>query len=90
MKYLIVGLLVLTTSCSNKQPKPKEVSIPVSVACLKERPIMPVLNFDILPPAKDETEVANQVRVLWQDRQALKKHATDWDTAAAGCQVIKQ
>jgi hypothetical protein len=89
MKILITGLCLLSMSCSYLQPKPVEVRVPIAQPCLVSRPAIPFLKFDSLPRAKTDLESAEQVRVLWNDRQTLLNTLLEWQTAAAGCQVVK-
>lgn len=79
--------LLLCACTSSKQIPP--TFVPVAQECLKSRPVQPTMKFDLLPAAKNEAESAEQVRILWQDRQLLLNYYTEWDVAAAGCQVIK-
>lgn len=86
---LFIPLVLILNSCGNFIPKPVETKVPVVQSCLTKRPISPVLKFDSLPKAESQSESAAQVRILWLDRQALIAHSTEWETAAAGCQVIQ-
>lgn len=90
MKWTVLILLFGLIGCSSFDKKPIEVQVPVTLPCLSKRPVTPELKFVLLPPAKNEAEALEHVKMLWLDRQNLIIHSVDWDTAAAGCQVIKQ
>lgn len=90
MKFVSIVLIIGLVGCSSFNKKPVEVQVPVSLPCLSKRPVAPELKFPLLPSAKNEAESAEHVKILWLDTQNLIIHSIDWDTAAAGCQVIKQ
>lgn len=90
MKWALLILLIGLIGCSSHDKKPVEVQVPVSIPCLSKRPVLPELKFSLLQPAKNEAEALDHVKMLWLDRQNLIIHSVDWDTAAAGCQAIKQ
>lgn len=88
----IIGLLISTTGCNFFKPKIEApvVEVPVGMPCLSKRPTLPPMRFDWLPPAKNESESAEHVRILWLDRQSLLTHSVEWDVAASGCEVISK
>jgi ABC-type uncharacterized transport system auxiliary subunit len=88
--FLVAALAFVLCACESRQPKPQIVEVPVSVGCLENIPEKPVLLFDDLPPAENAVEEAEQVRVLWKDRQAAWLYGVKWEAAAAGCQLKEQ
>lgn len=89
MKWALAICLLALSACESV-PKEKEVSVPVLKECLSKRPVTPDMKFDLLPKAKSEAEAAEHARILWLDRQVLLTHSIEWQTAAAGCQVISK
>lgn len=89
MKYILVISLMVLVSCQSN-PKATVIDVPVSKECLSKRPVTPDMKFDLLPKAKNEVEAAEHARILWLDRQVLLTHSIEWQTAAAGCQVISK
>lgn len=88
MKLITIVLFVGLSGCGLLDRKPIEVKVPVASPCLTKRPVAPELKFPMLPPAKNEAEAMEHVKILWLDNQSLLIHSIDWDTASAGCQVI--
>lgn len=91
MRLLLIGLIIVLSGCEIFKVKPNTVTtvVPVVQPCLTHRPVTPAMRFDTLPKAKNEVESAQQVRVLWDDRQTLLNTILEWQTAASGCQVLK-
>lgn len=90
MKLLFCVLLsLLMIGCSNLRPKPEIIEVPVSVPCVKDRPVKPEYFFDKLGVPVTEAELAEQVRILWKDKEAAIAYGDLLEVATAGCQEMK-
>lgn len=86
MKMLFTAIVcLLLCGCGTQPKKPITVEVPVVIPCLKEIPKRPEMKFDSLPPPKNEAEAAEQIRVLWKDREAANQYGIEWEAAASGC-----
>lgn len=87
MKFFILTLCILLCGCPFTN---RRADIPVAVGCLSEVPARPFLVFETLPPAVTDKDAADQVRVLWKEREAAINYGLEWEAAAAGCEVIRE
>lgn len=89
MKSAAVLLMCfLLAGCPGTTPRRAEV--PVGVGCLSSVPSRPFLIFETLPAPQNDSEAADQVRVLWKEREAAINYGLQWEAAAAGCEVIRE
>jgi hypothetical protein len=89
MKSVAVLLMCfLLAGCPGTTPR--RADIPVSVGCLARVPSRPYLIFESLPAPKTDAEAADQVRVLWKEREAAINYGIQWEAAAAGCNVVRE
>lgn len=87
--FSVAFMLLLLFGCSTERPKPEVVNVPVTVPCVKDRPVKPQYYFEQLPPAKTEVESAEQVRILWKDKEAAVNYGNLLEVATAGCQELR-
>ena len=84
-----ICLLVFLLALPGCEMFKRRADIPVNVGCLSGVPTRPFLVFETLPAPTTDVEAAEQVRVLWKEREAAINYGLQWEAAAAGCEVIR-
>ena len=87
MRIVVLMTLLLAGCAGGQTVEPQIVNVPVIVPCIKAAPQRPAYRFDVLPAPKTDAEAADQVRVLWADREAADLYGRSWEAAAAGCLI---
>ena len=82
MKIMILSGAVMLAGCAAAPPPTQTVYVPVHAPCVKDVPVMPIYEFDKLPP---DTPAGEKVLALARDWPTGRNYEGLLKAIIAGC-----